>query len=145
MHFSCVIGAEGPRHNVLVGITSGHRSALKVAGRPVPQPVSTTLLIDTGASSTLICESVIRKLDLTPRGFTLMHSPTTGGLPMQVPQYDVDLIITNPKGASETIANLLVMTRDMSSLDIDGLLGRDVLARSRMTYSGPENILLLSF
>ena len=145
MHFSCVIGAEGPRHNVLVGVTAGHRSALKAVQRSVPAFVQASLLIDTGASATLICESIIRKLGLTPRGFSSMHTPTTGGLPIQVPQYDVDLTITNPKGASETISNLLVLTRDMSSQGIDGLLGRDVLVKARMTYSGPENIVFLSF
>lgn len=140
-----MIGSEGPRHSVSLGITSGHRSVLKSLNKPIPPFVSANLLIDTGASATLICETIIHRLGLTPRGYSQMHTPTTGGIPIQVPQYDVDLVITNVKGASETIPNLLVLAREMSSQGIDGLLGRDVLSKARMTYSGPENIVFLSF
>lgn len=130
---------------VAVGITAGHRSALIAVNRAVPTFASATLLVDTGASSTMICETVIKKLGLTPRGFSQIHTPTTAGYPIAAPQYDVDLVMTNSKGSSETIANLLVLTQNMMGHGIDGLIGRDVLSKARLIYSGPENIVFLSF
>jgi hypothetical protein len=60
--------------------------------------------------------------------------------------YDIGLIIpSNGVGAPHFTPNLPVLGSDFSASGIDGLLGRDVLRQCRMTYSGADNIVLLSF
>lgn len=78
-----------------------------------------------------------------------MHTPSTGTVPVTQQSYDVGLIIMGqaPTGGhtGHWVQNLPIMGADFSAQGIDGLLGRDVLGQCRMTYSGSDNLVLISF
>lgn len=108
------------------------------------------LLVDTGASHTNLDAGIIAKLGLQPTGSINVMTPTTGQTPIPQPTYDVDLVIQGfalpgMVGLPHVVHNHSVSCCDLSLQGIDGLLGRDVLALARMTYSGPDNHFLLSF
>lgn len=58
-------------------------------------------------------------------------------------QYDVALYIP-AHGTHKSFTTLPVMEADFSAQNIDGLLGRDVLAQCLLVYSGPDNAFMLS-
>lgn len=111
---------------------------------PIPAALTANLLVDTGASHTVIDRNIINSLNLPVRGVLPTHTPTTGANPVMVNQFDVDIAITGQNGQSITFPNWLVTESDLSAQGIQGLIGRDILAAFRMTYSGPERLLLLS-
>lgn len=118
------------------------------SGRVVPPPVTANLLIDTGASNTVLDCPIIQQLGLQPTGTTLTHTPSTGKNPISVSTYDVELIVQGQIGrvvASQVFQNHPATEADFSAQPIDGLLGRDILSFSRMTYVGTDNVLFLSF
>jgi hypothetical protein len=57
--------------------------------------------------------------------------------------YDVEMTILGLE--PKTISTLSVMSGNLLAQGIHGLLGRDVLADCRLTYAGPEKVVLLSF
>ncbi len=93
---------------------------------------------------TCLCASVIQSLGLQPTGSIGMLTPTTGPAAHQAPTYDVDLMIPVPK-AVKHFAALPVVGSHFSAQGHQGLIGRDVLKEFRMTYSGPDSLVLLSF
>lgn len=108
------------------------------------------LLVDTGASHTNLDDGIIQKLGLQATGSINVLTPTTGQVPVAVSTYDVDIIIQGIAlpglvGLPHVVANHSVSGCDLSMQGIDGLIGRDILALSRMTYSGPDNHFFLSF
>jgi len=77
-------------------------------------------------------------------------TPTTGQTPVPQSTYDVDLIIQGFSlpglvGLPHMLTNHSIMGCDLSAQGIDGLLGRDILAVARLTYSGPDNHFYVSF
>jgi hypothetical protein len=101
------------------------------------------MLIDTGAGMTCLCKTVIAQLGLQPTGSIGIHTPSTQGVTHQCSTYDADL--TFPTAPTlRHIAALPLVESDFSAQGIQGLIGRDVLKIFRMTYSGPDSLLLLS-
>ncbi len=150
MHASCLITTLGPILQVTVVVSFAKQSALRQAGQPLPPPVAANLLVDTGASCTALDRQIVAALGLTPTGSVRVHTPSTGVTPAVQQLYDVGLFIigaTNPgpRGLPHMVPNLPILSSDFSAQGIDGLLGRDVLELCRMTYAGPENVLMLSF
>jgi hypothetical protein len=120
------------------------------AGLTPAPPVTAMLLVDTGASNTHLDDQIIARLGLQPTGSISVLTPTTGKIPVAVSTYDIDLIIQGFSlpgmvGLPHVVHNHSVSGCDLSAQGIDGLLGRDVLALARMTYSGPDNHFFLSF
>ena len=146
MHATCLITALGPLINVIIAPSRPRVQALVAAGLHVPTPVSINLLVDTGASLTSIDDRHIQALGLSPTGTTLMHTPSTGATPVSVPLYDIELAITGHAGAGvHALPSMPVMGCSFGAQGIDGLLGRDLLARGRLIYSGLDNIVMISF
>jgi hypothetical protein len=50
--------AQGPIVSVSIGVTEAASTALTNAGQPVPQPVTVTAMVDTGASGSVITRGV---------------------------------------------------------------------------------------
>ena len=73
-----------------------------------------------------------------------VHTPTTGTGGHVMNQYDVALFM-QAHGTHKSFLTLPVMESDFSAQNIDGLLGRDVLAQFLLVYSGPDNAFMLSF
>jgi hypothetical protein len=130
-------------------VSVARQQALRTAGALLPPPVFANLLVDTGASCTNIDLKFVAALGLTPTGSVPVHTPSTGATPVVQQLYDIGLAIISPPGPAGSghhfVPNLPVLATDLSAQNLDGLLGRDVLRMCRMTYSGPDNLLMLSF
>lgn len=146
-HVSCVISPWGPLLNVVVGVSKPRADALRAAGQPIPHGVTAKLLVDTGATKTSIDSAVLAKLSLTPTGSANILTPSTGTAGHQVNTYDVGMAIFGATMSVlvSAIPAMAVLDGNYQGQGIEGLLGRDVLASARMTYSGPDNFVYLSF
>jgi hypothetical protein len=110
----------------------------------VPQPVFANLLIDTGAFCTAIDATILAQLGIQPTGTANVMTPSTGATPHTFSTYDVELTIPGATPVKHVPA-LAVVDGSYIAQGHQGLLGRDVLADARLTYSGPDQVVLISF
>jgi hypothetical protein len=146
-HLAQQIGAAGPIIDARVWLSAARRQALAAAGQPLPAAVPIRALVDTGASCTCIDPVVLKALGLAPTGVAAVHTPSTsGGAPHMANQYDVSLVLVNPK-LTYTFHVLAVMESDLQSqgTNIDALLGRDALSACLLVYDGQTGIFTLAF
>jgi len=147
-HIGGTITPWGPLLNVLVNVSQPRAQALQKAGQPIPQPVVAKLVVDTGATLTAIDKSILAQLQLTPKGQTAIHTPSTQNTPVPANLFDIAMVILGATAAApfaHMIAALAVIDGDFKPQGIDGLLGRDVLASARVIYSGSDQIFMMSF
>ena len=104
-------------------------------------------LIDTGASCTAIDADLLAPLGMTPTGVTQMLTPSSGGKPVDVPQFDVMVGITHPSGDPLLIDTvpIIAIHKFGKSGGIAALIGRDILARCLLIYNGGEKNFTLAF
>src|ERR1700730_10777345 len=83
---------EGPTCSVILHAPQMLEQAIAgQANAPaLPQPVSATAMVDTGATGTVITPQIVQQLGLQPVGVTPTLTPTTL-LPVFCNQYNVDL------------------------------------------------------
>lgn len=129
----------GPICQVQIGVSQPTANLLREQGKPIPQPVEITALIDTGASGTAVKPEIVQRLQLTPRGVASIATPSTAAQSCNV--YDVSL--TFPTGVMLSIITVIEVPLEGQS--IQGLIGRDVLAHGILIYSGYTNTFSLSF
>jgi hypothetical protein len=142
-HLTLPVSPGGPLIDIFVGVSAPRQAALQKANQPVPPAVTARFLIDTGASHTVIDPTVLNQLSLSPTGMTSVHTPSTGGVPQQVEQYDVSLSIAHPN-ITRYFHAVAVSACQLRVQGFDGLLGRDVLRDCLFLYTGPDNIFILS-
>lgn len=135
---------RGPIIILLVGASAPRIDALNQAGIPVPPAIAVSFLVDTGASCTVVDQTVISPLGLVPTGETLVCTPTTGGKPESRFQYDVGLMLYHADN-SRLFHSLPVIATDLSQQNIGGLLGRDVLEKCLLVYDGAVRQFSLAF
>lgn len=144
---------QGAFVNAFVGVSSAMYAALQAQNKQAPAPVLCRLLIDTGASNTNICQTVIAKLPIVPTGSVPVHTPSTGVVPAQMSQYDVNIYIPMNQAAPgsglitpsvHTLANVPVIATDFSAQGFQGLLGRGALQRASFSYHGHMGLCSLS-
>lgn len=144
-HFTNRIGPSGPILICFLSASSPKEAALRDAGLPIPPAQIANILIDTGASHTVIDSRFVGLLGLDQTGVLPTHTPTTGTIPIDLPTYGVSISFAGIANAIHTLPAHSVSASDFSGQGIDGLLGRDVLASARLTYSGPDSTYYLSF
>ncbi len=139
--------SDGALVEVAVGLSFSSSKNARAALRPIPPPVNTRALLDTGAEMTCIDLSLVPILGLPLGGATLANVPSQGGLTF-TPVHDVSLTVLHPSGKAPD--NL--MFRDLSVLELpigargyQVLIGRDVLAKCRFLFDGPGNRFTLSY
>jgi hypothetical protein len=138
------IAPQGPLIDVLIGVSAPKRTALEKAGLAVPVSVPARMLIDTGASVTVLDPSIISALSLSPTGTMHAHTPSTNGAPQAMNQYDVQLALPH-RSIVRRFDALPISEANLKPQGIDGLLGRDVLSGCLLVYSGPDGHYILSF
>lgn len=147
-----VTGPNGPVVLAFIGVSKHAEQALKSAGLVVPNAIPAQFLVDTGASGTLIDPSIISPLGISPKGYTAMHTPSTGGTPIMAPIYDVSLIFasTTPQDGVGPlqipyVRTISAISSSMTGQGIAGLIGRDVLDHCILIYNGMTGSFSLSW
>lgn len=125
--------------DVNVGLSAARRAALYKQGVSCPPAIQTTLIIDTGADSTMIDEGLARGLQLTPTGQARVLTSQSRGVPEPCDVYDIELEVINRTGnPSWRIQPLQVLARPLHNQSMGGMLGRDVLSLGVLIFDGPR-------
>lgn len=116
-----------------LSLVSAAEEALRAAGTPVPAPVQILMMVDTGASGSVVAPGLAGQLGLQPVGVQQVLTPSTPTAVM-MPSYAARL--TLPSGPSfETT----VIEAPLQGQGIQGLVGRDVLAECVLIYIAYAN------
>lgn len=147
---SLQITPYGPVVDLMVGVSSPRYEAMKKAGLPDPPLIKARMLVDTGASQTNVCTSIIQQLGISPTGQVMMHTPSTGTTPVAMDQYDVNFYINLPHASAlqnsmHVVPTIPVTSSNFSAQGIDGLIGRDILESATLVYHGHIKLFTLSF
>ena len=95
------------------------------------------MMVDTGASNTIIQTGVAQQLGLQPVGTMSVNTPNAT---TTCPVYAVRLLL--PKGV---VAVATATEAPLQGQNINGLIGRDLLRHGLLVYLGTENQFTLSF
>ena len=139
--------AEGALVDVILGWSESRARQLRAALRPVPPPITTRALVDSGAEITCVDAALIQQLGLPPGGTVGANLPSQGGLSFGF-LTDASMTVVHPSGNPRDhleIRNHTVLELSLRSLGYDILIGRDILARCRFFYHGPGNWFLLAY
>ena len=134
--------SKGPIIHIMVGLPKTTREARAEKKQTVPGLIPVNALIDTGATFTGISQRIVKELDLTPHDVITM---LTAGQPTLSNVYKIYIdigfafkthIIFDPLKVGEISL--------VGQVDIDCLIGRDVLSKTVFLYIGYANTFSLS-
>ncbi len=128
----------GPVLDLHIAVPQQVELLLTEQGQPVPAPVPAAMMIDTGASNSVIQTGIAQQLGLQPVGTVGINTPSSENV--QCLQYLVRLLL--PKGL---VAVVLATEAPLNGQNIQGLIGRDLLQHGVLVYLGTENQFTLSF
>ena len=127
----------GPVLAVRVETVLAVQEAMQADGEAVPS-ASTTMLIDTGASGTLIQTAVVTSLGFVSLGTVFLRTPTTTE-PVPRDQFLVRLVL-----AEDIAFEVEVVEAPLVDQGIQGLIGRDILRLLKFVYDGPGSRFTIS-
>ncbi|MBL8792432.1 MAG: hypothetical protein JNM56_00865 [Planctomycetia bacterium] len=130
---------EGALVDVLIGFSSTQIGLLRAASKPIPPPIAVRALIDTGAESTCFDPAILRPMNLPLNNVVPANMPAAGGFQL-ASTYSAGLTILHPSGDPNrhwVLKTALLLEMPLGVLGYQGLIGRDVLALSRLHYDGP--------
>jgi hypothetical protein len=143
-----ILGPDGATVQVEVSVGRTVRRALLAAHRPIPQPITVTALIDTGADVSCIDSDALGQLNLQQRrAFLLVNAPGLAGLPYQ-PAYFAALTVLHPSGQPSdnlVIRDILLASLPLHMPGCQLLFGRDALANCRFDFDGPAMAFALEY
>jgi hypothetical protein len=134
-----LLAYHGPIITTAITITQSHRDALAAAGAPIPPPVSCRFLLDTGADGCVVKHDIAIQAGLK---LINANAPLHGvGVDTSGKAYLGRVVFGAPSklvaGVQHQIyVDTQVLSGDLKSTLIDGLIGRDVLQHFTMTYDG---------
>jgi hypothetical protein len=105
---------------------------LKTEGKPAPAPVDALVMVDTGASLTLLTREVITALHIEPIG-SVPLSTITGSDDCR--RFQVQIMLPNGLVSGD----IVVVEPKQLHGGIQGLIGRDMLRAMLFVYNGPTN------
>jgi hypothetical protein len=130
----------GPLIQARVSPSQAYVRSLGPLPANVTWPHTVWLLIDTGASHTMIDEKIINVFNLPhPTNVVPVTGAMQGGEEEQLPQYALTLeLLCHQTGAVYALGTLDVTAGAAKGFDhrFNGLLGRDVLTRGSLSWSG---------
>ena len=130
--------ADGPVVEIRVAVGSAVEAALRATGTPIPGPLPSLAMIDTGATTSVIRQGLAAQLGLHAVGVTYVTTPSSTNVPC--PEYMVRLVFPN-----NVLFETTVIEAPLQSQSIQCLIGRDVLAHAVLVYIGYGNLFSLSF
>src|ERR1700733_4374800 len=92
-HFTLQVSPQGPIVDAGIMVGNARQQALQDAGQDVPPPQIIRALIDTGASISGVDPTVLTALGLSQTGEAEIHTPSTHGVAVTSPTYDVKIAI----------------------------------------------------
>lgn len=107
-------------------------------GVDIQPAIPVTLIIDTGADSTMISDQLARSLRLQATDQTRMYTAHSKGVDEPFDVCDIELDILNPMQRSWRIPALAVVIRPLYNISMDGMIGRDLLKLGVLHYDGPR-------
>ena len=107
-------------------------SSILTSGMDVPAPFSCCGLIDTGASLTCICSSLLDGIGLSPSRYIPLRTASHSDL--SIPIYRVRIGLPDQAWAAD---HFNVGALEFSGQDFDALIGRDLLQYCQLLYDGP--------
>lgn len=131
-----------------VGITNAHLETLSAAGQTPPEPVQCRLLIDTGASKSLVRHDIAERAGLK---LISSNTPVRGiGVDTTGRTYMGSILFScesrSVPGTRYTIAvEAMIASGNLPAELIDGLIGRDVLSHFEFLYNGYSGKFSLRF
>lgn len=135
---SIVLMQNGPCVQSTIGLADVFAQQLQQQGQPLPTPVSGLALIDTGASSTCIDESVAQQLGLPAIDVVQMTSASHANTQQNVYPAKITLMNGIPINVPRAIGAAL------KSQNIIALIGRDFLQYCTLFYNGLTGEITLS-
>jgi hypothetical protein len=142
------IGPTGPVVRVEINVGRTVRHGLLSQHRPIPQPITVTALVDTGADTSCVNSPALTRVALQRRrAFLRVNAPGLTGLAYQ-PAYFAGLTILHPSGRAADhllIPDILVADVPLGTAGYDLLLGRDALAYCRLDYDGRAGTFTLEY
>ena len=138
------LSVVGPLIEVVLVPNTAVEQSLKAAGKPVPDPITVTALIDTGAGMTVVKTGFAQRLGLLPVDTQLIHTPSSQNV--QCFRYLFGMAFQPMAGGqSQTYFEPIVTEAPMPGQNIQCLLGRDFLSMGVLVYTGPTNSFTFSF
>ena len=141
------IDDDGATITVLVGVSRNREKRLLSVGHPVPAKQPLRVQVDTGSFITAMPSTIFRGLEVERFAVIPVRTPSTKpGQPHMADQFDVSLTLVT--GMTQV---LIPSVHAIASEDFDGegrvqgIIGRDVLARCVFNYSGPDRMFGLAF
>src|SRR5579863_126674 len=146
-HFTLQISAQGPIVDAGIMVGSARQQALEAAGLAVPAPQMIRALIDTGAAISAVDPTVLKTLGLSQTGEAEIHTPSTKGVAVTTPTYDVKIAINASRPGdlhfiSETIQ---VTATDLSVHGFHALIGTDILKSCILHYNGADGMFTVCY
>jgi len=148
-HFSLQLSPQGPIVDAGMTVSTARQQALVAQNLAIPPPQIVRGLIDTGAGLSAVDPSVLQALGLNPTGEAEIFTPTTGGIPVKIPTYDVCIaILAGRTGDVHFISDTIQVTG--ASLTAQGLgyqvlIGRDILKSCILYFNGADGVFSLSY
>ena len=127
--------AVGAILEVQVQVPRALASLLESQNQPIPSPVVGFALIDTGATRTCADQNALSSLGINPIGLVAMG---TAGGPAQCPLFPAKLWFPSLNlGADfDSIVGVDLQGQKIQNQPLMVLIGRDVLSRGLLVYSG---------
>jgi len=122
---------EGPRIRILISAPQDEIEVEEAFGEPYPNPIGVFALIDTGASLTVVNPELAKSCKLKQTGFAQVSSAGQLG---KYPRYAAR--IQFPDAELRGFDVIPVVGCKLPQQSISCLIGRDVLRRWTMIYSG---------
>lgn len=134
------INTTGLHLDVLIGVSGLMRKQRYDRGLDIPSAANVSLIVDTGADSTMISSSVMLGLGLVnPTSYTRIFTSTTGAVGEVCEIFDVAITIRNAdRSVFFTVDPFPVISRHLPSHSIHGMFGRDLLDQLVLKYDGPK-------
>jgi hypothetical protein len=144
-HLTLDIEPQGPLLPAAIGVSESRRLLLAAAKRTLPDLQVGRALVDTGASSSVVDHALITPLGIAPSSYTMVHTPSTDGKPVQQPVYDVSIWLYHAATKHFLERSFPVMCANLRAQGIDILLGRDILGECLLVFDGPERRFCIAF
>jgi Aspartyl protease len=107
---------------------------------PIPQMKTINALIDTGTQITCLSPDCAKSLDIPLTGVRLVNAPgITGVIPTTFREIRLSISTTTSEAAVLIdVPYLPIAELDLTGMEFDAVLGRDVLKKCVFIYDGPN-------